>query len=869
MSRKLEQNGLDNPPKVVYQPQKYEETQMERLKKMVEKEFNVKFNDYWEFHEWSYKNYPEFWDCVWRFFDIVHSKPYSQVYDKKNGFESMEWFKDARLNYAENMLKYRDSEIAIISTDAEDDTVYISYQQLYDEVRVYVKALRNEGIRKGDNIACYMSNKKEAVFAYLATAAIGAVWCGCLPLLGPKMYFANLKDYGIQQNCTRKDVFVQSITSWGPTSKHSLKSLRQILPNGSPAKPSAFDFLSQKVKPGMFCSPAYGTTEVFGLLSGVDHNMPVYRGEIQLPSLGMDVRILDEKGKPTIGQRGECVLANPYPALPISLLNDENKQKVTEMYLAQHPGYWNNGGRCLAESALFNFSDETMDPKGARYNCSDIYFALEGFPGLKDSVVVSQYNKDMDERVILFVKMRPGHTLTGEVKQKINETIERHLTYEHIPDIIMEAPDITGEDRETKRMTYAEIYETAKLYAASFRKFGIKNGDRIAGYISNREEPVFAMLGAVSLGAIWTGALPLIGAEAALNRLKQVQPRILITIDRFRNNGEEIEMLDKVKEIAENEFLQLGFEKDGSISPMVFEQVSFSHPVFINYTSGTTGLPKVLIHGCGGLLTTAKEHYLNRDRDLGKQINLLLMSPMAHHHKRSRVLQFSHHESQISTVWLSSWSQGVLFYHINFTVQQSGNRFGCKEFSYFLNMYATTRWFGGQFDREEIYARHRPSAGWVSWNIFISYIYTGITIIVFEGVPYFLSPTYLWDLVDKYQISTLFFTPSILDELEKRNYVPTSTELMGSCMIFDRTLPIYRGEISCPSLAIDLACVDDSGNSVLGEVGELVIKKPTPSLPLGLWGDSDASRYKQAYFSKYSTQPDWQENGDSGEEDNK
>ncbi|XP_055951378.1 acetoacetyl-CoA synthetase-like [Argiope bruennichi] len=401
---------------------------------------------------------------------------------------------------------------------------------------------------------------------------------------------------------------------------------------------------------------------------------------------------------------------------------------------------------------------------------------------------------------------------------------------------------LTGEDRETRRMTYAEMYETAKLYAASFRKFRIKKGDRIASYISNREEPVFAMLGAVSLGAIWTGALPLIGAEAALNRLKQVQPRILITIDRFRNNGEEIEMLDKVKEIAEklpslekviivpskkesklkdisgiknscflDEFLQLGFEKDGSISPMVFEQVSFSHPVFINYTSGTTGLPKVLIHGCGGLLTTAKEHYLNRDRDLGKQINLLLMSP----------------------------------------------------------------------------------AGWVSWNIFISYIYTGITIIVFEGVPYFLSPTYLWDLVDKYQISTLFFTPSILDELEKRNYVPTSkhsleslelfisggsivkpnnyefvynkvkkdiiftssyasTELMGSCMIFDRTLPIYRGEISCPSLAIDLACVDDSGNSVLGEVGELVIKKPTPSLPLGLWGDSDASRYKQAYFSKYS-----------------
>ncbi|GBM46114.1 Acetoacetyl-CoA synthetase [Araneus ventricosus] len=112
----------------------------------------------------------------------------------------------------------------------------------------------------------------------------------------------------------------------------------------------------------------------------------------------------------------------------------------------------------------------------------------------------------------------------------------------------------TGEDRETKRVSYAEMYETVKLYAAAFRKFGIKKGDRITGYMSNREEPIFAMLGAVSIGAIWTGALPLIGAEAALNRFKQVSPRILITIDRFRNNEEEIEMLEKVKEIAKSDF---------------------------------------------------------------------------------------------------------------------------------------------------------------------------------------------------------------------------------------------------------------------------------------------------------------------------
>ncbi|XP_042897345.1 acetoacetyl-CoA synthetase-like [Parasteatoda tepidariorum] len=395
-----------------------------------------------------------------------------------------------------------------------------------------------------------------------------------------------------------------------------------------------------------------------------------------------------------------------------------------------------------------------------------------------------------------------------------------------------------GENREETRFTYAEVYEEVKQYAAAFRKIGLKKGDKVACYMSNREEAIFAMLAAISVGAIWIGILPMLGAQAVLERLQIVRPKYIISIDKIRYEEKDIDMLPKLKFISEGltssekiiivpsrkdsirkdiseivnscflkEFLDVGRNADGSVPDLIFEQVSMSHPVFISYTSGTTGSPKAIVHGSEGLLCFVKEICIQNN---SRERAILSVSP----------------------------------------------------------------------------------AGWASWLIGPLSFLRGATSVLYDGVPYFLSPTYLWDIIDEYKISSFFATPSILDELEKKGYFPNenhklnslllifsgasvvkpqnyefvykrikknilftsiygATEIMGRCMAFHHTLPIYKGEQTCPCLGADIEVVDDEGCPITGEVGDLVISKPYPSMPLGIYGDENGSKYRELYFSKY------------------
>ncbi|GBO13639.1 Acetoacetyl-CoA synthetase, partial [Araneus ventricosus] len=181
--------------------------------------------------------------------------------------------------------------------------------------------------------------------------------------------------------------------------------------------------------------------------------------------------------------------------------------------------------------------------------------------------------------------------------------------------------------------------------------------------------------------------------------------------------------------------------------------------------------------------------------------------------------------------------------------------------------------------------------GWASWSIYTTLHFLGETVVLFDGNPYYLTPTYIWDLVDKHKISHILFPASVVDELEKRKYVPTEThdlstlkylmaggsvvkrgsfdfmnkilphvlftgaygctEVMGCCLITEISMPLYKAEINaqCVGTAVDI--VDDEGNPVVGEVGEVALSKPIPGLALGLWGDVDGSAFREKYFSKY------------------
>nr|AII97926.1 BLTX565 [Nephila pilipes] len=157
-------------------------TELENFKKFVANKYKLPIKSYWDLHKWSVEKFPDFWKELWHYFDIIASKPYTEVFTKTGkGFLDNTWFKGAALNFAENLLRCRDDSPALICLDEFGNEETVTFAELFEEVKRFAAAFRKQGLKIGDRVGCYMSNRKEAIFSMLAVTSIGGIWGGPLP----------------------------------------------------------------------------------------------------------------------------------------------------------------------------------------------------------------------------------------------------------------------------------------------------------------------------------------------------------------------------------------------------------------------------------------------------------------------------------------------------------------------------------------------------------------------------------------------------------------------------------------------------------------------------------------------------------------
>ncbi len=378
-----------------------------------------------------------------------------------------------------------------------------------------------------------------------------------------------------------------------------------------------------------------------------------------------------------------------------------------------------------------------------------------------------------------------------------------------------------SELRELGEWSWAELREQTAAIAAGLRALGVGEGDRVAAYLPNIPETVAAFLACASLGAIWSSAAPEFGARSVTDRFGQIEPKVLLAIDGYRYGGRDFDRRAVVREIAEGipsleRVVTLGYLggsgwEPGFLGsgPLEFAALPFDHPLWVLYSSGTTGLPKPLVHGHGGiLLEQLKKGHLHLDAQAG-----------------DRLFWFS------TTGWMMwNFLVGVLLTDASL-VLFDGNP-GHPDLGTLWDLAERTRMtcFGtsAAFVSSCIKAGVKPGAG----RDLSSLRALGST-----GSP--LSPeAFDWVYEHVGHDTWLFSTSGGTD---------VCTAFVGGVP----TLPVYRGELQGRSLGCAVAAWDPEGHELVDEVGELVITEPMPSMPVFFWGDADGSRYRESYFSTY------------------
>ena len=396
-----------------------------------------------------------------------------------------------------------------------------------------------------------------------------------------------------------------------------------------------------------------------------------------------------------------------------------------------------------------------------------------------------------------------------------------------------------GEDGRCTRLTRREVQHRTLALAGWMQSKGIGKGDRVAAYLPNCETTLIAMLATASLGAIFSSCSPDFGLNGVADRFGQITPKLLIAVDGYSYNGKEIDRLSIVAELVQrlpslkhvlidgynrttpqiDNIPKAGLFADCLSHPPIdsYCRVGFNDPLYILYSSGTTGAPKCIVHSTGGtLIQHIKEHRLHSD---------------------------------IS-------EKDTLFY---FT-----------------------------------------TCGWMMWNWLVSGLMMQARVIVYEGNPFYPGPERLWQIAEAEKMTLFGTSAKYIDAVRKSGLKPASafdlshlrmlcstgsplssegfgfvyqaikqdiqlasisggTDIMGCFVLGCPTKPVYAGEIQARALGMAVAILNDEGQQIEGEQGELCCLAPFPSMPVGFWNDSDGSRYHSAYFDVY---PDIWRHGD-------
>jgi acetoacetyl-CoA synthetase len=390
-----------------------------------------------------------------------------------------------------------------------------------------------------------------------------------------------------------------------------------------------------------------------------------------------------------------------------------------------------------------------------------------------------------------------------------------------------------GEGQQSTKMTYAELYDEVARLARSLKGAGVQAGERVVGFMPNMPATIVAMLAATSLGATWSSCSPDFGIKGVLDRFGQIRPKVLFTANGYSFKGKKMDSLARIADILEklpsiekvvvvpytdqnadisavaNAVHYKDFRSSESGLEIEFEQLPFDHPLYVMYSSGTTGLPKCMVQSAGGILV----HHLKE---------LMLHTDL----KREDTIFYFSTCGWMMWNWLtSSLAVGATL------VLFDGNPF---------YPHPGALWEMAQDEKVTVFG---TSAGYIAALINAgvkpgkTYDLSALRAVLSTGSPLSIEGfEYVYN-----EVKADLLLASIAG----------GTDLNGCFALGNPMGPVYAGELQCRGLAMDVRAFDETGNEIINEQGELVCCKPFPSMPIYFWDDPDGRKYNDAYFDVY------------------